>query len=189
MKVGLFFGSFNPIHTGHLIIASYVMQHSHLQKIWFVVSPHNPFKETKGLLNEYHRLALVNIAIEGDSRFAASDIEFGLPRPSYTIDTLTYLQEKYPTHEFSIIMGADSFQNLSKWKNGASIRERYPIYVYRRLGFEVNEHEEENLHFLHSPIIEISSTRIREMIKKGETVRWLIPDNVKEEIEKGSYYR
>ena len=117
MKIGLYFGSFNPIHHGHMIIANFVLQNSDLDQVWFIVSPQNPLKPSAGLLNEYHRLFLLNIAIEGENKLKASDIEFKLPRPSYTIDTLAYLGEKYPQHEFAIIMGSDSYQNLPNWKN------------------------------------------------------------------------
>src|SRR6516165_2550772 len=136
MKIGLYFGSFNPVHHGHLIIANYVLQNSDLNQVWFVVSPQNPLKPTAGLLNEYHRLFLVNAAIEGEINLKASDIEFKLPKPSYTIDTLTYLAEKYPQHEFAVIMGSDSFQNLPQWKNHKLILANYPIYVYQRSGFQ-----------------------------------------------------
>jgi nicotinate-nucleotide adenylyltransferase len=117
MKIGLYFGSFNPIHIGHLIVGNHVANNTDLQQVWFVVSPQNPLKPSAALLNEYHRLHLVRLAVEEEPRLKASDVEFKLPKPSYTIDTLTYLQEKYPQHEFSIIIGSDSFQNLSKWKN------------------------------------------------------------------------
>jgi nicotinate-nucleotide adenylyltransferase len=132
MKVGLYFGSFNPIHHGHLVIANFILQHAHLDQVWFVVSPQNPLKRSATLLNEYNRLHLVRLAVEGESQLKASDIEFKLPKPSYTVDTLAYLQEKYPRDEFAIIMGSDSFQNLEKWKNYQWLLCHYPIYVYRR---------------------------------------------------------
>src|ERR1700694_5928970 len=132
MQIGVYFGSFNPIHHGHLIIANYILQESSLDQIWFIVSPQNPLKPAGTLLNEYHRLFLVNVAIEGEKKLKASDIEFKLPRPSYTTDTLAYLQEKYPDHQFAVIMGSDSFQNLPKWKNYTHILQNYPVYVYRR---------------------------------------------------------
>ena len=117
MRVGLFFGSFNPVHTGHLIIANHVLAHSTLDQIWFVVSPQNPFKERRNLLNEYDRLHLVNLAVEGDDRLRASNIEFSLPKPSYTVDTLAYISEKYPTYQFALLMGSDNLASLKKWKN------------------------------------------------------------------------
>src|SRR5688572_2401979 len=131
MKIGLYFGSFNPIHSGHLIIANHVLNESSLDRVWFVVTPQNPFKITTALLNEYDRLHLVRAAIEDDPRMRASDIEFSLPKPSYTVNTLAYLSERYPEHEFSIIMGSDSFQNLNKWKNFEVIVRNYTIYIYK----------------------------------------------------------
>ena len=191
MKVGLYFGSFNPIHHGHLLIASYVLNHTELQQVWFVVSPQNPLKPAASLLNEYHRLYLVQLAVEGEKNLKASDIEFKLPKPSYTIDTLTYLQEKYPNHEFSIIMGSDSFQNLTKWKNYQWLLRTYPIYVYRR-----PEHERlpsypgaRQVEIVDAPLLPISSTEIRSKLKQGQSVRYLLPDSVLEEIEKSGYYR
>ena len=139
MKIGLYFGSFNPIHTGHLIIASHIIENTDLKKIWFVVSPHNPLKPAASLLNEYHRLHLVRIAIDGDNRFKASDVEFKLPQPSYTINTLAYLTEMYPTHQFVIIMGSDSYCNLHRWKNYEQLVKNYSIIVYNRPGFVVKE--------------------------------------------------
>lgn len=190
MKTGLFFGSFNPIHHGHLIIANYILQNTDISQIWFVVSPQNPFKESKNLLNEYHRLALVKIAIEGEKNIKASDIEFKLPRPSYTTDTLTYLKEKFPETEFCLIVGSDSFQNMHNWKNGKHILSEYPIFVYKRSGYEsLNLVNRSNISLLNSPIIEISSTQIRSLIKERKSIRWLVPDIVIDEIEKGGYYK
>jgi nicotinate-nucleotide adenylyltransferase len=191
MKVGLYFGSFNPIHHGHLVIANFILQHAHLDQVWFVVSPQNPLKRSISLLNEYHRLHLVRLAVEGETRLRASDIEFKLPKPSYTVDTLIYLQEKYPGEEFSIIMGSDSFQNLTKWKNHTWLLQHFPIYVYRR-----PEHETlpqypgaRQVEILDAPLLPISSTEIRSKLQKGESVRYLLPDSVLEEIEKSRYYR
>src|SRR5207302_5674858 len=132
MKVGLFFGSFNPIHIGHCIIANHVASHTDLAQVWLMVSPQNPFKISGSLLNEYHRLHLAKVAIEGESSLRVSDIEFHLPRPSFTVDTLAYLQEKHPQHIFAIILGSDSFQNLGKWKNANIIIRNHEIYVYTR---------------------------------------------------------
>lgn len=191
MKVGLYFGSFNPIHHGHLVIANFILQHAHLDQVWFVVYPQNPLKRSATLLNEYHRLHLVRLAVEGENHLKASDIEFKLPKPSYTVDTLAYLQEKYPGEEFSIIMGSDSFQNLTKWKNYSWLLQHYPIYVYRR-----PEHEKlpiypgaKFIEIVDAPLLPISSTEIRSKLKKGQTVRYLLPDSVLEEIEKSGYYR
>jgi nicotinate-nucleotide adenylyltransferase len=189
MKIGLYFGSFNPIHHGHLIIANFILQNSDLAQVWLVISPQNPFKPNHGLLNEYHRLALVNTALEGETKIRASDIEFRLPKPSYTIDTLSYLHEKYPEHEFVIIMGSDSYQNLDKWKNAAVIMDRYPIYVYTRPGFPVRKDLPAKITVLKAPMLQISATEVRTMIQKGQSIRYLVPDSVKEEIERNSYYK
>ena len=189
MRIGLYFGSFNPIHTGHLIIANHVREQVGLGQVWFVVSPQNPFKPSAALLNEYHRLALVQMAIEDEPGLKASDIEFRLPRPSYTADTLAYLQEKYPQHEFSIIMGSDSFQNLSKWKNPDYILKHHTIYVYRRPGFEISQPATGDVIVLDAPLLEISATHIRNNIKNNKSIRFLVPDKVREEIEKNGYYR
>jgi len=189
MRIGLYFGSFNPVHVGHLIIANHVLNETNLERIWFVVSPHNPFKEEKNLLNEYHRLHLVRLATEDDTRIRASDIEFTLPKPSYTSNTLAYLTEKHPEHQFMIIMGSDSFQNLSKWKNPEYIIKNFPIYVYKRPGFEVTDQFGAKVHILDAPLLQISATRIREYIQKGKSARYMVPDKVLEEIEKGHYYK
>ena len=190
MKVGLYFGSFNPIHHGHLIIANYILDHSDLDQLWFVISPQNPLKPSASLLNEYHRLFLVQLAIEGEKNLKASDIEFKLPKPSYTVDTLTYLQEKYPNHQFAIIMGSDSLQNLPKWKNYQWLLQHYPIYVYKRPEHETIPAYPEalSIQVMHAPLLPISSTTIRQHIKEGKSIRYLVPDAVREEIEKSGYY-
>lgn len=189
MKTGLYFGSFNPIHNGHLIIAQHILNETDLKQVWFVVSPQNPFKQQKTLLNEYDRLHLVNLAIKKSTRFKAIDIEFSLPKPSYTIYTLAYLQEKYPKHEFSIIMGSDSLQNLDKWKNAEAIMERYPIYVYTRPGFSAIQNKIAELHTLNAPLLEISATHIRKLIQDKKSIRYLVPEEVLEEIERSGYYK
>jgi len=189
MKIGLYFGSFNPIHTGHLIVASYVANHTDMQQVWFMVSPQNPLKPSSVLLNEYHRLHLVNLAVEDDLRLKASDVEFKLPRPSYTIDTLTYLQEKYPQHAFSIIMGSDSFQNLPRWKNFELLVKNYPFIIYKRPGFEVKDSGNAGVTILNAPMLELSATEIRNNIKQGKTIRYLVPEKVREEIEQNRYYK
>jgi nicotinate-nucleotide adenylyltransferase len=189
MKIGLYFGSFNPIHVAHLIIANHILNEKYAEKVWFVVSPQNPFKEESNLLNEYHRLHLVRLAIEDDARIKASDIEFSLPKPSYTTATLAYLADKYPEHEFCIIMGSDSFQNLHKWKNYEVIVKNYPLCVYLRPGFEVINKIGANLQIMDAPLLQLSSTQIRKYIKEGRSVRYMIPDKVLEEIEKGGYYK
>ena len=189
MNIGLYFGSFNPVHTGHLIIAQHIINETELAQVWFVVSPQNPFKQQKQLLNEYDRLHLVNLAIQKNASLKAIDIEFRLPKPSYTIATLTYLQEKYPQHSFSIIMGSDSVQNLDKWKNAQQIMENYPIYVYIRPGFPIMNHQIKELHSLTAPLLEISATHIRELISTGKSIRFLVPDIVADEIELAGYYK
>ena len=189
MNVGLYFGSFNPIHIGHLIIASHIINNTDLSELWFVISPQNPFKNKTALLNENHRLHLVKTAIEGEQHLRASNVEFKLPRPSYTIDTLTYLSEKFQNHKFSIIMGSDSFQNLEKWKNYKSLISNYPIYIYKRPEFEIVNKFAADIFLLEAPLLEISSTRIRELIRKGKSIRYLVPDSVKEEIELNNYYK
>jgi nicotinate-nucleotide adenylyltransferase len=189
MKIGLYFGSFNPVHVAHLIIANHILNETDIQKIWFVVSPQNPFKTESNLLNEYHRLHLVRLATEDDNRIKASDIEFGLPRPSYTINTLTYLAEKYPEHEFVMIMGSDSFQNLHKWKNVELLVRDYPVFVYLRPGFEVINQVKATIHIINAPLLQLSATKIRKFIREGKSIRYMVPDKVLEEIEKGGYYK
>lgn len=189
MKVGLFFGSFNPIHVGHLIIASHILNETDLDRIWMVVSPHNPLKAEQSLLNEYHRLHLVQLATENDPRIRASDIEFSLPKPSYTCDTLIHLQERYPSYEFVVIMGGDSFQNIHRWKNFTFITKNFPIYVYNRHGHEITNTHEAQLKILDAPLLPISATQIRGLVRDGKSLRYLVPDKVLEEIERGGYYR
>ena len=189
MKTGLYFGSFNPIHSGHLIIANHVLNETDLKKIWLIVSPQNPLKPSNSLLNEYDRIHLAKLSTEGDSRIKVSDIEFKLPRPSYTIDTLTYLSEKYPQHQFSLILGSDSYQNLSKWKNYEAIVKNYTIYIYRRPGFEIKTHFKIEPIILNAPLLQISATEIRTLIKEGKSIRYMVPEKVREEIEQSRYYK
>ena len=189
MKIGLYFGSFNPVHQGHLIVANYVLNETDIEKVWMVVSPQNPLKKENTLLDAYHRLHLVSLAAEHDSRIKASDIEFSLPKPSYTIDTLLYLKEKYPQNEFSIIMGADSFQNLPRWKNYQTLIKEYEIFVYPRLGYKAEELLGAKATFIDAPILQLSSTYIRDCIAQGKSIRYMLPDVVIEEIERGGDYK
>ena len=190
MKIGLYFGSFNPVHNGHMIIASFMRQHTDLEQVWMVVSPQNPFKTNQSLLNEYQRLHLVKIAAEQDLAIKAIDIEFHLPRPSYTINTLTYLEEKYPQHEFAIIMGSDSLMNLDKWKSANIIMDRYSIYVYERPGFPINKTLPiKNLVETKAPLLEISASMVRKMIRDGKSIRYFVPDNVLEDIQQNGFYK
>lgn len=189
MEIGLYFGSFNPIHHGHLIIAQHILQESKLAEVWFVVSPQNPFKVSASLLNEHHRYFLVQEAIEGETRMRASNVEFALPKPSYTSDTLAYLREQYPQHRFHVIMGSDSFQNFRKWKNPESILSNHPLIIYKRPGYEVIEAPGDQVKVLAAPLLEISSTHIRELIRKGASIRYFVPDLVLKEIERNNYYK
>ena len=188
-KIGLYFGSFNPVHTGHLIIASHLANNTDLKEVWFVVSPQNPFKKETGLLNERHRISLVKLAIEDEQSLKTSDVEFKLPKPSYTIDTLIYLSEKYPEYEFSVIMGSDGFQNIEKWKNYEQIINNYTIYIYMRPGFEVTNKYGDNIIQVKAPLLEISATEIRKNIKAGKSIRYLVTDVVMKEIKEKGYYK
>lgn len=187
MKIALYFGSFNPIHIGHLIIAQHVLNATDVKKLWFVVSPQNPEKPSLSLLKDRHRLHLVRIAIEDEPCFKASDVEFNLSRPSYTIHTLAHLKDKYPQHEFCIVMGADSFQNVLNWKNGENILYNNTIYVYQRDGF-VNTSPLKNIHFLQAPLLNISASIIRTLIKEKKSIQYLVHQKVKEEILQQGYY-
>lgn len=189
MKIGLYFGSFNPVHIGHLIIANHLLNETNIEKVWFILSPQNPFKVNHSLLNEYDRLHLLQTATADDARIKVSDIEFSLPKPSFTSVTLAHLSERYPEHEFAIIMGSDSFQNLNKWKNFDSIISNYSIYVYARPGFPIENSIGAKLFELDAPLLQISATGIRELIRQGKSIRYLVPENVIEEIEKGGYYK
>ena len=188
MNIGLYFGSFNPIHTGHLIIANYIANNTELDEVWFVISPQNPFKNTGSLLNEQHRLSLVKIAIDGEKKLKTSNVEFKLPKPSYTADTLIYLAEKYPTKKFSIIMGSDGYQNIEKWKNYKYIINNYNIFIYQRPSFEIKNTLSKNIKIVDAPLLEISSTLIRKNIKDNKSIRYLVTDEVMKEIIAKNYY-
>ena len=190
MKVGLYFGSFNPIHIGHLIIANHVVENTHVNQVWLVVSPQNPLKPAASLLNEYQRLHLVQTAVNNNEKLKASDVEFKLPKPSYTIDTLIYLEEKYPKHEFSVIMGSDSFTNIGKWKNADVLLKNYQIIIYQRPEFTISTNVgTPNITILNAPLLDISATNIRQYIKQGKSIQYLVADKVREEIDKNRYYK
>lgn len=190
VKIGLFFGSFNPVHTGHLIIANYIRETTDLDKVWMVVSPQNPFKEKQSLLNEYDRLHLLRLAIEGNDGLMASDIEFKLPKPSYTIDTLTHLKEKHPAYQFSLIMGGDNLASLHKWKNYELILNNHDIYVYGRSGDADNPFpDRRSVHLLNVPMLDISATFIREHIRQGHSMQYFLPDKVWDYIRDYNLYK
>lgn len=189
-KTGLYFGSFNPIHIGHLVIAEYMLEHSDLQEIWFVVSPCNPLKKKSSLLDDRQRLYMVNLAIEDDDRFRASDVEFGLPQPSYTCHTLVYLQEKFPQREFALIMGEDNLQTFEKWLNYDWILDNYHLYVYPRPGYDAAERKSHpHVTFVDAPQMELSSTMIRDNIKLRKSVRYMLPPKVFQYIDEMGFYR
>jgi len=190
-KVGLFFGSFNPIHVGHLIIANAMLNETDLDQVWFVVSPQNPFKKKSSLLNEVERLRLVDLAIEDNLGFKSSNIEFTLPKPSYTIDTLAHLEERKGEHfQFSLIMGSDNLVNFHKWKNHEEILKNYELFVYNRPGSEETAfHSHNSVTLVESPLMHISATFIRNNIKQGKSVRYLLAEIVNQEIEAKGYYK
>ncbi len=189
MKVGLFFGSFNPVHIGHLAIANYMVEYSDLDQVWFVVSPQNPFKEKASLLKAHHRLQMVNIAIEDDLRFKASNIEFSLPQPSYTADTLAYLKDKYPSKNFALIMGEDNLRGLHKWKNSDFIVDNYDIYVYPRDGKTLQKNTYPKVQIVNAPLMEISSSFIRQAIKENKDVRYFLHSKVFEYMDEMNFYK
>ena len=189
-KVGLYFGSFNPIHIGHLIIAEYMVENTDLDELWFVVSPQNPLKEKKSLLADNHRWYMVNLAIENDSRFKAIDIEFSMPRPSYTIDTLTRLNEKYPNNVFVLVSGSDIFKNFHKWKNYETLIKQFPFYVYNRPKTEWGKFKNHpQIKLFEAPQMEISSSFIRESIKAKKQVQYLVPPKIDEYIKEMNFYK
>ena len=189
MKVGLYFGSFNPIHIGHMAIANYMVENTGMNQLWFVISPQNPFKERRALLADHHRLELVERAIGEDERFRATDIEFKMPTPSYTIDTLAWLSEKHPSIEFVIIMGSDGLPAFPKWKNASEIQKNYKRYVYPRPGYPVETSTQINLEVVDAPLIEISSSFIRSAIGEGKDVRHFLPPGVWEYLDEMNFYR
>ncbi len=192
MKIGLYFGTFNPIHIGHLIIANHVAEYSGLDQIWMVVTPHNPLKNKQTLLDDYQRLELVFLATEDYPKIKPSDIEFKLAQPNYTVNTLAHLQEKFSQYQFSLIMGEDNLKSLHKWKNHEVILQNHEIYVYPRISSEVENPIYKNhpkIHYIDAPIVEISSTFIRENIKNKKNVRPLLPEKVWEYIDHNNLYK
>ena len=188
-KIGLFFGSFNPVHVGHMIIANFMAQRTDLDQVWLVVSPLNPLKIKSSLANDYERLHLVTLAIGNNPNIRVSDIEFSLPKPSYTIDTLTYLKEKYPDDSFALIMGGDNLQTLHKWKNAEMIRQ-HQIYVYDRPGYDSEKFRvQEGFTFVEAPLLHISASYIRKSITEGFSIQYLVPDQVFEYINSGNLYK
>lgn len=175
-KIGLFFGSFNPIHNGHMIIANYILEYSDLDQIFFVISPHNPLKEKANLLEDYHRLAMVKEAIGDTNKYRACDIEFKMPKPSYTIDTLSYLSEQYPDKIFTLIMGSDNLQTFHKWKNYKQILKSYGIIVYPRPGYVYDGKFKGDIRLINAPLMEISSTFIRDAVKEKKDIRFFMPE-------------
>lgn len=190
-EVGLYFGSFNPIHMGHMAIANYLVEFTELDEFWFVVTPQNPHKEKKNLLNDYDRLEMVGLAVEGDDRLQVSDIEFFLPKPSYTIDTLAYLKDRHPNKQFKILMGSDNLQNFHKWKNSDAIVQNYGVVVYPRHGFDISAipRHKNIIVAEEAPMMEISSSFIRTSIKQGKDIRHFLPPRTWEYICKMNFYR
>lgn len=189
MKIGLYFGSFNPIHVGHLIIANHIAYHTDCEEVWLVVSPQNPLKPSKVLLNEYDRLFLTEMAVEKEPRLRVTNIEFSLPKPSYTIDTLTFMSEKYPQHQFAVIIGSDSLNNLPRWKNYQQLLESYPIFVYERPGFEIKAQDADRVTICDAPLLDISSSLIRKLIKEKKSARFMVPQKVYDYILENKYYQ
>ena len=188
-KTGLFFGSFNPLHNGHLMIASYMAEYTDLDQVWFVVSPQNPLKEKSTLLDDHQRLTMVNLAIEEDTRFRSSNIEFRLPKPSYTIDTLTYLAEKYPEKEFVLIAGSDIFPTFHKWKNHEVLLNQYRFYIYPRPGMDPGRFAgHPSLLFFDAPLLSVSSSFIREGIREGKDLRYFVPEKVWNYLREMHFY-
>lgn len=191
-KIGLYFGTFNPIHVGHLTIANYMVEFSDLDEVWLVVTPHNPHKKKSSLLDDTHRLAMVRIALEDYPKLKASNVEFDLEQPNYTVNTLVYLEEKHPDISFCLIMGEDNLKSFHKWKNHEVILERYPIYVYPRVSegkAETKFNNHPKIHKAKAPIMELSSTFIRKSIKAGKNIRPMLPESVWKYIDEMNFYK
>lgn len=200
MRVGLYFGSFNPIHVGHLIIANYMVGRTDLDQVWFVVSPHNPLKDKKTLLADYHRLALVKEAVDDNPKLRASDVEFGLEQPNYTVKTLAVLAERYPDHHFSLVMGEDNLRTLHKWYNYDYLLKNHRIFIYPRTETTWEKEGREtgaddlkghpNIVFLHdAPVMNISSSYIRKAIEEDRDVRYLLTERVLKYVDEMGFYR
>jgi nicotinate-nucleotide adenylyltransferase len=192
-KIGLYFGTFNPIHIGHLTIANHMVEFGGLDEIWMVVTPHNPHKKKSTLLDNHHRIAMVDVALEHYPKIKSSKIEFELKQPNYTVNTLAVLEEKFPEQQFCLLMGEDNLKSLHKWKNYKVILERYPIYVYPRISGEVNVSPSvaasNSIFKVAAPIMELSSTFIRNAIKDGKNIRPMLPQNVWEYLDEMNFYR
>ncbi len=190
MKIGLFFGSFNPIHIGHLVIADVMADQTDLDQVWFVVSPLNPFKSSSSLLHEFDRLKMVELAIADNYKFRASDVEFNMPRPSYTADTLAYISDKNPEHEFRLIIGEDNLLHFHKWKNYEAILENYGLYVYPRPQVDQTKIKvsHESIKYVDSPMLDISATFIRKSIRNNHSVQYLLPASVVDYIRMKKFY-
>lgn len=192
MKIGLYFGSFNPIHIGHLVIANHIAEYSDLDQVWFVVTPHNPFKKKSSLLDNHQRLEMVYLATKDYTKLQPCDIEFNLPQPNYTVNTLAYLQEKYPDYEFALIMGEDNLNSFHKWKNYEVIMENHHIYVYPRISenkvaTQFDGHTK--IHVIDAPVMELSSTFIRKAIKAGKNVQPMLPQHVWKYLDEMNFYK
>ncbi len=192
-KVGLFFGSFNPIHVGHLIIANHLVEHTELDEVWFVVSPQNPDKQKASMLEDDHRMALVRLAIEDNPKFKASNVEFDLPKPSYTIRTLVELSEQHPSFEFALIMGEDNLRSLHKWKSHQEIVQNHHVYVYPRINQEKKPEgiyaNHPSITYVDAPVMKISASHIRKCIKDSKSVEYMLTEPVYQYVEEMHFYK
>jgi nicotinate-nucleotide adenylyltransferase len=187
-NIGLFFGSFNPIHNGHLILAQYMLEFVPLDEVWFVITPRSPFKEKETLADDYRRLDMVNLAIAGNERLRASDVEFRLPQPNFTVNTLAVLAEKYPNRHFHLIMGGDNLASFGKWRNYSYILENYKLLVYPRSGSEEALLQHDNIRIVDAPMVQISSSFIRESLREGRDMRYFLPEAVYQYLQQNSVY-